>query len=208
MHDGDILNDLESELLERCKSGEIKKRKYRGSWVLYDNGYLPWSVTMPPSKYSSSIAEIRWSQWLESMRKDVECTFGIMKKRFSILDKGIDIKRIEEADQVVLTCCALHNLLLKIDDRDGAWEGGVAMDSDNSNFAMNRLHNSGNSEDNLNNSEGNQTNDSYEYASDSFTIVKNMHQAIFKQRLVEHFDILFHKNKIIWPKSVEKQRKL
>ena len=197
-------------MLERCENDEIKKRKYRGAWVLCDNGYLPWSVTMPPSKYSSSIAEIRWSQWLESMRKDVECTFGIMKKRFSILDKGIDIKRIEEADQVVLTCCALHNLLLKIDERDGAWEGGVAMDSDNdnSNFAMNRLHNSGNSEDNHNNSEGNQTNDSYEYASDSFTIVKNMHQAIFKQRLVEHLDILFHKNKIIWPKSAEKQRKL
>jgi len=25
--------------------------------------------------------EMRWSKWLESMRKDVECAFGILKGR-------------------------------------------------------------------------------------------------------------------------------
>ena len=162
---------------------------------------------MPPSKHSSSIAEIRWSHWLESMRKDVECTFGILKKRFTILEKGIDLKNIEEADQVVLTCCALHNLMLKIDERDGAWEGGVAMGSNDSNFALNRLNNAGESED-APRSNCNLNGNTYEFASDSFTVVKNLHQSTFKQRLVEHFDILFHQNKIVWPKNVEKVRKI
>ena len=71
-------------LLEKV-NGIVKKRGYRGVWVLTDNGYLPWSVTMPPSKYPTSTKELRWSQWLESMRKDVECFFGILKKRFKIL---------------------------------------------------------------------------------------------------------------------------
>ena len=215
MHDGSVLDDLEFELLERCEGNLIKKRKYRGGWVLCDNGYLPWSVTMPPSKYSHSIAEIRWSQWLESMRKDVECTFGILKKRFTILDKGIDIKNLEEADQVVLTCCSLHNLLLKIDERDGAWEDGVAMNNSSTNFALNRLNSANNSDEvtsdddaDEESSDDNQMISDYEYASESVTVVRQMHQSIFKSKLVEHFDILFHQNKIVWPKNVEKQRKL
>ena len=38
MHDGSVLDDLELELLEKCESNVIKKRKYKGGWVLCDNG--------------------------------------------------------------------------------------------------------------------------------------------------------------------------
>ena len=40
--------------------------------------------------------EIRWSKWLESMRKDVECTFGIMKGRWRILS-GLPGVRLSES---------------------------------------------------------------------------------------------------------------
>jgi hypothetical protein len=49
--------------------------------LITDNGYLAWSCTIPSIKSSSSEAEIRFSQWIESLRKDVECTFGILKGR-------------------------------------------------------------------------------------------------------------------------------
>ena len=58
LNDGTELADIEFELFEKCEDGRIKKRKYKGCWVLTDNGYLPWAVTMPPSKYSTSLAEI------------------------------------------------------------------------------------------------------------------------------------------------------
>ena len=61
----------------------------KGAYVIVDNGYLQWSTTVPPFKDSSSRAEIRFSQWLESLRKDVECTFGILKNRWRILKTGI-----------------------------------------------------------------------------------------------------------------------
>jgi len=57
------------------------KARYQGVWLLVENGYLEHSTTVPPMKMTSAVAETRWSQWLESMRKDVECTYGILKGR-------------------------------------------------------------------------------------------------------------------------------
>lgn len=42
-----------------------------------------------PLKQPSTYPELRFSDWLESMRKDVECTFGILKGRFRLLKTGV-----------------------------------------------------------------------------------------------------------------------
>ena len=55
--------------------------KYAGWYLIVDNGYLNWSVTAPPMKKTQLRTDIRFSEWVESMRKDVECTFGILKGR-------------------------------------------------------------------------------------------------------------------------------
>lgn len=47
-----------------------------GQWLHGAQG----SIT-PPMKMASTMAETRWSQWLEAMRKDTECTFGILEGR-------------------------------------------------------------------------------------------------------------------------------
>ena len=47
---------------------------------------------------------------LESVQKDVECTFGILKKRWCILHYP-DIKKCEK---IFVTCCCLHNFLVDI----------------------------------------------------------------------------------------------
>ena len=59
--------------------------------------------------------EIRWSKWLESMQKDVECTFVVLKGRWRILKSGIHLQGIDAVDNIWLMCCALHNWLLEID---------------------------------------------------------------------------------------------
>jgi hypothetical protein len=56
-----------------------------GCYVIVDNGYLQWSTTVPPYKNSANQSEQRLSQWLESLRKDVESTFGILKGLWRIL---------------------------------------------------------------------------------------------------------------------------
>ncbi|KAL3777685.1 hypothetical protein ACHAWO_007849 [Cyclotella atomus] len=86
---GDILNDHIFELYE-MQNGEVVRVKYRGVWTLVDNGYHAWANTLPPFSNNSAFRdEIPWSEWLESMRKDVECTFGIMKGRWRILKTGV-----------------------------------------------------------------------------------------------------------------------
>ena len=60
------------------------------------------------------------------MRKDVECTFGILKGRWRILKTGIRLAGVENADKIFLTCCAVHNWLLDVDGLSEPWDGGVA----------------------------------------------------------------------------------
>jgi DDE superfamily endonuclease len=59
--------------------------------------------------YNGTRSKIWFSAWLESMRKDVGCTFGILKGRWRILKTGIRLFGVKAADKVFLTCCAMHN---------------------------------------------------------------------------------------------------
>ena len=125
LNEGRKMQDFTFELYEKDVHGSIIKAKYRGPWLIVDNGYLNWSTTVPPIKRTCSQQEIRFSQWLESIRKDVECTFGILKGRFRILKTGIRLNGQQAADRVFLTCCALHNWLLEVDGLDDKWEEGM-----------------------------------------------------------------------------------
>lgn len=100
-------------------------------------------MTIPPYKLCLKTSRIRLSQWLESMRKDVECVIGILKKHWAILDKGVEASKLENADLVFKTCCALHNMLLDIDGYDKMWEGSITSDPQLGNhacFAIQRLN--------------------------------------------------------------------
>ena len=50
-----------------------------------DGGYLNWSSLICPFKNTMSVKDTRWSKWAESMRKDVECTFGILKGNYILI---------------------------------------------------------------------------------------------------------------------------
>ena len=90
---------------------------------MVDNGYHDWSITVPPFTNTKFRDEIRWYEWMESMRKDVECAFGILKGRWRILKTGVCLHSTQAVDQVCLTCCAFHNILLKIDGLYDPWDG-------------------------------------------------------------------------------------
>jgi len=63
-----------------------------------------------------------WSKHIESLRKDVECTFGILKKRFIFLKNCIRLHHMEDIEHVFRCCCILHNILLNWDGYDD-WRG-------------------------------------------------------------------------------------
>ena len=97
---GHLLSNNQFELLD-SNDNNIFKVKYSGVWLLSDNGYHNWSTTIAPSKISTSADDLKLSQWIEPMRKDVECTFGILKERWRILKTGIRLKSIISADKIL-----------------------------------------------------------------------------------------------------------
>jgi hypothetical protein len=121
VHDGYLLQDNDFELLDYDRLGNVISVKYKGVYVIVDNGYLQWSCTVPPFTVTGDMDEIRWSKWLESMRKDVECTFGILKGRWRILKSGICLQGVDAVNKVWLMCCALHIWLLEIDGLNAEW---------------------------------------------------------------------------------------
>ena len=224
LKNGSILNDKSFELYERSSNGNIIAVKYRGAWLLVDNGYLNWGVTIAPMKQTVYVTETRWSEWLESMRKDVECTFGILKGRFRILKAGVRCHGVDIADNIWIKCCALHNMLLDFDGLTVDWIGDEGLfdfdeNSDVLPFALQRLVNpserrnydsSGmgvgpcddveNSEDTHPHVNGMQTN---EVTIDRINEVKNLTADAFRKKLVEHFDILFKQHRIQWTRRLK-----
>jgi DDE superfamily endonuclease len=224
LKNGKILDDHFFELYTEDANGNVAMQRYRGAWLLVDNGYLPWSVTMPPFKTSNYDSEIRWSHMLESMRKDVECTFGILKGRWRILKTGIRMHGVESTDRVWLTCCALHNMLLEVDGLDTDWESvdmndwRETQDQDGDMrdipFALRRLHSPHalairdyylhlqGVGDELDRDEEDTIGVSYEDAQDEDGCVRlrllSFHD--FRKHLTEHFRICKAKGEIAWPK--------
>ena len=126
--EGHVPDHFKFKLLERNKTGEVIEVVYKRVWFMVNNGYLSWSCTVPPDNNATRYDIIRFSEWLESMRKDVECFFGIMKGRFCILRYGFRFYSINDCDNMWLTCCALHNMLLEIYGLHLNWKNGVSSD--------------------------------------------------------------------------------
>ena len=219
-----IFKDFEFKLFERDANDKIIEVTYEGVWLMVDNGYLAWSCTVPPDSNATAYEGIRFSEWLESMRKDVECLFGIMKGRFCILRNGFKFHKIEHCDQLWLTCCALHNMLLNVDGLDKNWENGIRSNweiHDNRNrnqnfeliidtpFALTRLNRDVTFED-VESSDDDSCNVlpmetlCRRYTINGKRIVANMPLHLFRKCLISHFNIRFERNDIIWPRCLKK----
>ena len=251
IHEGRILQDMEFTLYEHDESGNVVSVKYCGAWILVDNGYLNWATTVAPFKNTTNLKEYRWSEWLESMRKDVECTFGILKGRWRLLKTGIRVHGHKATDMIWKTCCALHNWLLEVDGLDDQWELGVQSPWEGElgmfhpedlelipEHIRNRLSpidlesyydlsHSGTIMTTTVDNVGVDDDEDEEAAVSAATtrrmiptieeplpsatsgvprLVRKLSNKQFRDCLVEHFDILFQKNEIKWPRRFAAQR--
>ena len=70
-----------------------------------------------------------WPHNVEPVRNDIECIFGILKKRFLFLKIKIRIYRPEVTDDFFMTYCAMHNVLLEHCEHDN-WEETMLEDDE------------------------------------------------------------------------------
>ncbi len=98
----------------------------KGVYFLCDGGYHQWACLMSPFPRTGNEDDARWSEWLESVRKGVECFLGILKGRFRWLRNPTYLHHQKQIDNVVFLCGILHNMLLQYDGLDAfsfdSWE--------------------------------------------------------------------------------------
>jgi hypothetical protein len=121
IHNGEVYAEVTFTLLDADGAERVEK----GLYLIVDGGYHKWRCLQCPFKHTSKPAQALWSKWVESVRKDVECTFGILKGRFRCLKLPIYYHSKEAIDNMFFTCCILHNMLLSHDGLDSRWENGV-----------------------------------------------------------------------------------
>ena len=94
-------------------NGNLKP--FKGLYLIVDGGYLKWRCLQAPLKHATGNWAARWSERLESVRKAVENTFGILKRRFRILRVPFTGRDPKDLEHVFHCCCILHNMLLEHD---------------------------------------------------------------------------------------------
>lgn len=97
----------------------------KGLYLICDNGYHKWRCMQNPVKWSTDENVITFSKHLESVRKDIECCFGILKGRFRILKIPVLFQTQAAVDNIFKTCCVIHNMILSFDGLDVRWEQAV-----------------------------------------------------------------------------------
>ena len=162
------------------------------------------------------------------MRKDVECTFGILKGRWRILKTGVRVYGVDRVDDIWLTCCALHNWLLDIDGISDQWNDGVLVSDwdgelgqmdfdglsvsipnaiarlstnlDPRNYDLSDMGPGDDVIDEIYNEDRGEEGEG-EMETGLMTPVNSMSLVYFRRQLVVHFSIMFARNLIKWPQN-------
>ena len=123
LKDQEIYNNVTYKVRTGVRDEDFIELK--NCYVIADGGYTPWYCILCGFGPVSERHKYKFNEWIASVRKDVECFFGILKQRFRYLQKPIELLQKEDVDNVFITCCILHNMILKADGLDKLWENGV-----------------------------------------------------------------------------------
>ncbi len=70
-------------------------------------------MVYPVKSGTAGSASMKFSAMLESVRKDIEGVFGILKIRFAFLKIFTNLRTHRQIDCAFVSCCILHNILLE-----------------------------------------------------------------------------------------------
>lgn len=99
---------------------ELEEKRHKGLHVINDGGYHHWIATMAGEKpeNAGTMALAVAGALSESVRKDSECVFGILKRRFRVLKIPSLLSTPAQLDDIMRSSAILHNMLLQYDGLD------------------------------------------------------------------------------------------
>jgi Plant transposon protein len=107
---------LQSQSWECVVDASGRRKVFYGVYLICDGGYHRWPCFVYPIKTGlPGSPAMKCSAMIESVRKDIEGVFGILKQRFHFLKSFNKLRRQINIDQAFTTCCILHNILLEED---------------------------------------------------------------------------------------------
>ena len=96
---------------------------WSGAYLICDGGYPKCVCFVDPALTDCEYHSVVWTEWLESVRKDIERLFGALKQRFRWLSHSVEYHHINTLGFGVRVAAILHNRLLKYDNFDKLdWE--------------------------------------------------------------------------------------
>lgn len=117
-----LRNGLLDEITFSCFNKKHQFLRCKGGFFIVDGGYPTWAFLLCADNRRYDRPYVLFREWLESVRKDVECTFGHLKMRFLILKNGVITHRVIDCEKTFKTCCVLHNMILRYSDELASWE--------------------------------------------------------------------------------------
>jgi len=86
---------------------------FMNGYCISDGGLPRHTLYMDPTNYDFSWMQRVFCEWLESVRKDIECVFGQLKQRFKRLATSNISQDLKDVEYCFKACCAVHNMMLK-----------------------------------------------------------------------------------------------
>jgi hypothetical protein len=96
---------------------EINGEQFTMNYFLADGIYPPLARIVKTIPIATTPEEKNFQGWQESTRQDIERAFGVLIRRFMILDKSIELWEIEQIIKVMYVCILLHNMLVEEKER-------------------------------------------------------------------------------------------
>jgi hypothetical protein len=93
-----------------CDGSTIGGEEFDKLWMLVDGIYPQLSRFVKPISVPLGDVEAIYCLWQEAKHKDIECFFGIFKKKFNFFTKSISFAYIEGVIEAFYTCLILHNM--------------------------------------------------------------------------------------------------
>ncbi|XP_074288124.1 uncharacterized protein LOC141613289 [Silene latifolia] len=113
----------------------VNGTSYNMGYYLADGIYPEWPVFVKTIHRSNLLSEKRklFARYQESARKDIERTFGVLKKRFAIIATPVRLWKKCEVGDIMKACIILHNMIIEDERDDNTLVNNVQFDvSDNS----------------------------------------------------------------------------
>ena len=91
----------------------VNGKQYDTGYYLADRIYPEWAVFVKTIPGPQTQKDKLYAKEQESVRKDVECAFGVLQSRFNIVQRPARLWKRDDGVNIMQACVILHNMIVE-----------------------------------------------------------------------------------------------